>query len=118
MGMAGVPLPCDLRRFIAWMTVSENHMNNSHAATDDYYRNVTQCVIKEPNDEINRTINNSADPAHFNGNIQFYIKKLMSQKRQTKIFLTRLRKIPTRSTGLLLILQLIKLFSYGTAQPF
>jgi hypothetical protein len=46
MGMSGVPLPCDLRRFIAWMTVSEKHMINSHVATNDfYYRNATQCVI-------------------------------------------------------------------------
>jgi alpha-1,3-fucosyltransferase len=56
MGMAGVPLACDLRQFIAWMTVSENHMNNSHVATDDFYRNVTQCVIKATQYETNEKL--------------------------------------------------------------
>jgi hypothetical protein len=36
---------CHLRRYIAWVTDSETHMNNSHAATEKFYRNATQCLI-------------------------------------------------------------------------
>jgi hypothetical protein len=65
MGMPSVPSACELRRFIAWMTVSQNHMNHSHLATEDFYTNVTQCVVvtDEPNG-INSTVDYS-EPVDF-----------------------------------------------------
>ncbi len=59
--MSGTPAACDLRRFIAWLVDYEglmpsvNHMNSSHIATDNFYRNLTQCIITKPN-ETKKTI--------------------------------------------------------------
>ncbi|XP_045028830.1 uncharacterized protein LOC116920928 [Daphnia magna] len=50
-----VPDACDVRRFVAWLTVSGNHMNNSHVATDDFYHNRTQCIVSDSHG-TNRTI--------------------------------------------------------------
>ncbi|XP_057368424.1 beta-1,3-galactosyltransferase 5-like [Daphnia carinata] len=40
---------CDIRRHIAWLTKSIDHMNISHVTTDDYYYNHTQCVRNDSN---------------------------------------------------------------------
>ena len=49
MGLPEFPLPCDLRRFVTWLTVSQNHMNSSHVATEDFYQNRTQCIVANSN---------------------------------------------------------------------
>ena len=49
MGQPAVPFACDLRRFISWLTVSANHMNNSHVVTDDFYQNKSQCMVTASN---------------------------------------------------------------------
>jgi hypothetical protein len=64
MGLPSVPLACDVRRLIAWTTVSGAHMTNSHVATNDFYRNVTRCDIADSGG-FNRTVD---DPTEF---IQF-----------------------------------------------
>lgn len=64
MGLPEYPAACDLRRFATWLTVSQNHMNSSHLATEDFYRNITQCVITNSNG-----INNTVD---YTEPVQFY----------------------------------------------
>ncbi|XP_057368455.1 uncharacterized protein LOC130689535 [Daphnia carinata] len=50
-----VPDGCYVRRYVAWLTDSGNHMNNSHVATDDFYQNRTLCIVPDSH-RINRTI--------------------------------------------------------------
>ena len=63
MGLPEFPLPCDLRRFVTWLTVSQNHMNSSHVATEDFYQNRTQCIVANSNG-INTTVDYS-EPVQF-----------------------------------------------------
>ncbi len=39
------PKPCHVYHSITWVTQSIDHLNMSNWATDDFYKNVTQCVI-------------------------------------------------------------------------
>ncbi len=48
-GQPAVPVACDFRLFISWLTVSATHMNNSHLAADDFYHNRTQCIVSGSN---------------------------------------------------------------------
>jgi hypothetical protein len=64
LGQPKVPMACDLRHFIAWLTVSGNHLNNSHVATDDFYHNRTRCIVKD-----SKGMNSTIDP---NEPVQFY----------------------------------------------
>ena len=64
MGLPELPLPCDVRRFMTWLTESQNHMNSSHVAVDDFYHNVTQCVIANSNG-VNSTVDYN-EPVQFN----------------------------------------------------
>ncbi|KAI9562638.1 hypothetical protein GHT06_010092 [Daphnia sinensis] len=41
-----VPRPCYVQDFITWLTKSAEHFNNSHWATENFYKNVTPCVFK------------------------------------------------------------------------
>jgi hypothetical protein len=49
----------ELRLFIAWMAVSQTQMNNSHFATEDFYLNVTQCIVTDEPNGINSTVDYS-----------------------------------------------------------
>lgn len=62
MNLRGTPSPCELRRFISWLTVSGSHMNDSHAATSNFYSNVTQCIFAD---------NAAANPSE---PVQFYFR--------------------------------------------
>ncbi|KAI9563633.1 hypothetical protein GHT06_011097 [Daphnia sinensis] len=61
MGLPGIPTACHVHHYIAWTTVSGNHMNNSHASTNDFYRNETQCILPDESSGTNRTV----DPTEF-----------------------------------------------------
>jgi hypothetical protein len=41
------------------MAVSQTHMNNSHFATEDFYLNVTQCIVTDEPNGINSTVDYS-----------------------------------------------------------
>ncbi|KAK4005952.1 hypothetical protein OUZ56_011078 [Daphnia magna] len=62
MNLRGTPSPCELRRFISWLTVSGSHMNDSHVATSNFYSNVTQCIFND---------NAAANPSE---PVQFYFR--------------------------------------------
>jgi hypothetical protein len=75
--MPSFPTACDQRHFIAWLTVSADHMNNSHAAvTDSVYLNNTihQCT-KIDSTGVNVTI---TEP------VQFYFNKLKTEPTEFK----------------------------------
>ncbi|KAI9561281.1 hypothetical protein GHT06_012237 [Daphnia sinensis] len=57
-GAPEIPEPCHVYTSITWLTDSAEHLNRSHWATEDFYKNVTQCVVKQP-DGVNQTV----DPA-------------------------------------------------------
>lgn len=54
--IAGKLDPCHVYNTIAWGTNSINHLNKSHLATEDFYKNMTHCVITN-SDGINLTVN-------------------------------------------------------------
>jgi hypothetical protein len=63
--------PCNLRRFVSWLTSSGSQMNKSHVAIEDfYYLNKTQCIIAGSNG-TNSTINNN-EPVHFDFDPYFH----------------------------------------------
>ncbi|XP_057376818.1 beta-1,3-galactosyltransferase 2-like [Daphnia carinata] len=64
MGQPAFPAACDLRRFISWLTVSSNHMNNSHSVTENFYSNRTQCIVIGDNNETIATIDYT-EPVQF-----------------------------------------------------
>lgn len=47
--------PCHVYHFIAWLPGGENNMNISFRATEDFYKNVTQCYLVR--DGVNQTVN-------------------------------------------------------------
>ena len=49
------PEPCDVHTSITWLTVGVDHFNESHRATENFYNNVTQCIVEE-SDGKNRTV--------------------------------------------------------------
>lgn len=56
--LAETPEPCDVHNSITWLTEDINQFNESHRATENFYNNVTQCIVEE-SDGNNRTV----DPA-------------------------------------------------------
>jgi hypothetical protein len=52
---AETPEPCDVHSSITWLTMDVDHFNESHRATEDFYNNVTQCIVEEL-DGSNRTV--------------------------------------------------------------
>ena len=65
MSQPAVPLACDLRRLISWLTESAAHMNNSHVSTGDFYLNRTQCVIAGTNGTTKNITIDHNEPVQF-----------------------------------------------------
>lgn len=56
-----MPIGCDLRRVIAWLT---SNQNLSHVATNDFYHDTThKCIVTDSNGVSNAADHN--EPVHF-----------------------------------------------------